>query len=57
MAEEKKKGLLKRIFGGGSDCCNIELEETGPEQKKNEGNNALEKQENRKGGCCSIDSK
>jgi len=49
MAKEKKKGLLKKIFGCGSDYCGAELkkteEKTRPEQDKNEVDTTTEKRE------------
>ncbi len=27
MAEEKKKGFLRKLFGGNPGCCSIQLEE------------------------------
>lgn len=49
MAEEKKKGMFSKLFGGKkSSCCNIRIEEI--EEEKTEGKEHSEvKQEST---CC-----
>lgn len=50
MAEEKKKGLLQKIFGRKPSCCSIELENAEQESQQEES----EKKKDEAGrGCCS----
>ncbi|MDZ7831997.1 MAG: hypothetical protein U5L07_09630 [Desulfobacterales bacterium] len=50
MAEEKKKGLLQKIFGSKPSCCSVQLEDAEQENQQEES----EKKQNEAGrGCCS----
>ncbi|MDZ7666429.1 MAG: hypothetical protein U5K27_14090 [Desulfotignum sp.] len=50
MAEEKKKGLLQKIFGSKPSCCSVELEDAEQENQQEES----EKKKDEGGqGCCS----
>ena len=53
MAEEKKNGLLQKIFGRKSSCCSIELEDAEQDNQQDES----EKKKDEGGrGCCSTRS-
>ncbi|MDZ7761610.1 MAG: hypothetical protein U5L00_15310 [Desulfovermiculus sp.] len=56
MAEEKKKGLLQKIFGSKPSCCSIELEDAEQENDQPESREKedKEKQDESRGGCCST---
>lgn len=51
MTEKKKKGLLRKLFGGNASCCEIQLEEVDESRSSGDG----EKQDRAQGGCCSAD--
>ena len=50
MTENKKKGLLSKLFGKKTDCCCIQLEEVDEHPEAE----SVEKRDRSKGGCCST---
>jgi len=55
MTEKKKKGLLRKLFGGNASCCEIQLEEV--DESRSSGAGDGEKQDRAQGGCCSADKR